>query len=114
MSENLVTQIIREARSLIANPDSWTEGQLATTAAGENGDPCDREAARFCAFGALVKVAYEISNDNDVAMHFAQSAITTMFGPGRSDPEQLYEINDDEGREAVLELFDKALEGQRG
>jgi hypothetical protein len=113
MSETLVTQIIREARSLVANPDSWIECELATTAAGESCQPWDPEATRFCAFGPLIKAAYEISNDSDIAMHFAQSATATMFGPGGSDPGQLFAINDDEGREAVLELFDKTLEVQR-
>jgi hypothetical protein len=110
MSETLVTQIIREARNLIANPDSWIEGELARTAAGESCDPWDAEATRFCAYGALVRAAYGISNDSNTAMHFAQSATAVMFGPGGSDPGQLYEINDgEEGREAVLKLFDETL-----
>jgi hypothetical protein len=113
MSEILVTHIIREARSLIADPDCWTEGQLATTAAGGSCDPWGPHAVRFCAFGALIKAAYGMSKDRDLAMHFAQSATAAMFGPGGSNPEQLFEINDDEGREAVLELFDKSLEGLR-
>jgi hypothetical protein len=46
-------------------------------------------------------------------MRFAQSATAAMFGPGGSDPVQLYEINDGEGWEAVLELFDRML-GERG
>jgi hypothetical protein len=59
----------------------------------------------------LIKAAYGISNDRGTAMQFAQSVTVGMFGPGRSDPGQLYDVNDDEeGREAVLELFDDALE----
>jgi hypothetical protein len=109
MSETFLTRIIREARNLIADPDGWIEGQLAMTATGENCDPWDPEAARFCAYGALIKAAYGISNDSDTAMQFAQSATVAMFGPGGSDPGQLYEVNDDEGREAVLQLFDETL-----
>jgi hypothetical protein len=114
MSETLVTQIIREARSLIADPDNWTQCELAATAAGESCDPWNPEAVAFCAYGALIKAAYGISNDSDTAMQFAQSATAAMFGPGGSDPGQIYAINDaEEGREAVLALFDKSLEGQR-
>jgi hypothetical protein len=42
-------------------------------------------------------------------MHLAQAATAAMFGPGGSDPEQLFAINDSEGQEAVLELFEKTL-----
>ncbi len=109
MSETLVTQIIREAIGLVADPGTWTEFDLAITADGASCEPWDVTATRFCAFGALIKAAYGISNDRDLAMHFAQAATAAMFGQGGSDPEQLFTINDGEGWEAVLELFEKTL-----
>ena len=108
MSETLVTQIIREAMSLVADPGSWVEFDLATTAEGESCEPWDPQAARFCAFGSLIKAAYGISSDGDLAMRFAQTAAAAMLGCG-GNPERLFEINDGEGREAVLELFEQTL-----
>jgi len=34
--------------------------------------------------------------------------------PVHAIPNNLFEVNDDEGREPVLELFDKTLEGEPG
>jgi hypothetical protein len=111
MSEILISQIIREARSLIADPDNWIEGEFAQTAAGESCDPWDPDAAAFCAFGALVKAAYGMSNDSGLAMHFAQSAASAILGDQESRPEELFLVNDDEGREAMLALFEARLKG---
>jgi hypothetical protein len=47
MSETLVTQVIREAVSLVANPATWTECDPATTADGYSCEPCDPQATRL-------------------------------------------------------------------
>jgi hypothetical protein len=86
MSKTLVTQIIREARSLVADPDHWTQFELATTAGGEDCDPWDPKATAFCAFGALIKAAYGMSNDSRLAMRFAHSASAAMLGNETGNP----------------------------
>ena len=44
MSQILVSHIIHLARSLIADPDRWIEGELATTVDSGSCDPWDPQS----------------------------------------------------------------------
>lgn len=113
MSNPLVAQIIQGARDLIADPACWTRCNLAVTADYESCDPWQPEAVRFCAHGALLKTAFAMTGDHDTAWHFAHSAAVSVLScAGIVNPDapgDLFAINDDQGHEAVLALFDKAL-----
>jgi hypothetical protein len=111
MAKVLADHIIREARNLISDPEHWTQFELATTAEGESCDPCDPQAAAFCAYGALIRAACDAVRNSNLATLFARSAASVVLGDAR-DAEELFSINDDDGQEAVLALFDKALETQ--
>ena len=114
MSAPLVTQILLNARSLIADPEHWTQCHLALTATGESCDPWDARADKFCAYGALLRVALDlVSNDYRAAQRLADSATAALLGNGKntgdSFPEGLFAINDYRGHGAVMELFNRAL-----
>ncbi len=115
MSNTLTIQIIKEARDLLANPENWTQFELAATVDDESCQPWQPEAAKFCAYGALLKCAHDLCGDLAIAHHFVDSALTDIFGD-KADTDQLsttiFQVNDREGRKAVLELFDKALAAQ--
>jgi hypothetical protein len=112
MSNTLTIQIIEEARNLLASPRKGTRHHLAKTAQGESCDPWEPRAVRFCAYGALLKAAHDASRDPVIAHHFAASAVTTIL-TGEDDTDlsstRLFQINDSQGRKAILDLFDKAL-----
>jgi hypothetical protein len=72
------------------------------------------KAARFCAFGALVRAGYDLTGDADQARRLAGQA--AIFITGQPTPEEAYEeiysLNDGPpvgSRMAILELFDKSL-----
>jgi hypothetical protein len=112
MSDTFTIHVIREARNFIANPASWTQFDLARTMDNQSCKPWEPQAAKFCAFGALLKAAYDACGKFDLAWHFANSA-TVLILMGRDaaaqTPENLFEINDNLGRNAILELFDEAI-----
>lgn len=113
MSKTLQGQILWNARNLIANPKHWVQNDLAKTANNESCQPWDPKAVKFCAFGALLKTAYDATGDQDIAWHFAHVATASVLASDTSDDaylyEGLFEINDRQGRLAVLALFDRAL-----
>jgi hypothetical protein len=114
MSNTLTVQIIKEARNFLASPRKWTRFYLAKTAQGESCDPWEPRAVRFCAYGALFKAAHDVSKDPVIAHHFAASAATVITGNEEDTDSvtKLFQINDGQGRKAILELFDKALSAQ--
>jgi hypothetical protein len=106
--------LIERARGYVAERSSWTRFTLALTRNNRECDPTFAKAARFCAFGALVRAGYDITGDSHQARQLAGRA--AMFITGQPTPEEAYEeiytLNDGppvSSRKAVLELFDKSL-----
>lgn len=113
MSNSLQRQILSTARGLIQNSKTWIQNDLAKTANGESVQPWDPNAKRFCAFGALLKAAFDATGDQDVAWHFAHLATAAVLATDQTNDDYLYEslfeVNDRQGRLAVLALFDRAI-----
>jgi hypothetical protein len=114
MAKPIFTQLIERAREYVAVPSSWTRYTLALTRNNRDCEPTDAKAARFCAFGALVRAGYDLTGDVDQARHLAGQA--AMWITGRETPEEAYEeiytLNDgprEPSRKAVLNLFEKSL-----
>jgi hypothetical protein len=99
--------VIKGALGLIENPKTWTHHALARDRHGHATYAVNRCAMRWCARGALVKTAFDLTNRNeDAASNLASTAIQeleTLCG------NHLADVNDHEGREAVVKLFKKAL-----
>src|SRR5262245_36854552 len=114
MSKPLVQQVTERARALVADPRSWTQYAIARTGNNRHCEPTDAKAARFCAYGAILRAAYDISGSHDQAQRLAdQAAMLIMGGDSPYTAfEELIAINDGHrgsARKAVLEVFDKAL-----
>ncbi|MBX9588369.1 MAG: hypothetical protein K2X43_03630 [Hyphomonadaceae bacterium] len=114
MSKPLVQQVAERARGLVADPRSWTQYAIARTGNNRHCEPTDAKAARFCAYGAILRAAYEIAGTGDQAQRLADQ--TAMLIMGRDSPytafEELIAINDGHrgsARAGVLALFEKAL-----
>ena len=114
MSKPLVHQVAERARGLIADPRSWTQFAIARTGNHRHCEPTDAKAVRFCAYGAILRAAYDVAGSEAPALRLAYQ--TAMLLMGQDSPyaafEELIAVNDGQrsgARNAVLELFDKAL-----
>lgn len=104
MSQPLQRLIIERARALIAKPQPWTKDTIAATADNRHlGDATDPRARRFCAIGAIMRSAYEV-----VGAEQYEDAGGAVINALCSDY-TIMEVNDFQGRRAVLRLFDKWL-----
>jgi len=95
-------EALQQARSLLAA--GWCRGVLAKDRWGCNLSPLCDDAVYFCADGALLRAcgAYNTPLYDEVACDLekavAPSALTFVG------------INDELGKEAILKVFDKAIE----
>lgn len=115
MSKSLNYQIVEGARALIELRSTWTRYHLALARNNRDCDPADPRAVRFCAYGALIRSAYDLTGDTTRAGVLAGRVAMAMTG--RHNPqeafEDIYTINDGpavSSRRAILQLFDKVLE----
>ena len=106
-------EIVRRAREIISEPEQFSRVYFARGWADESVDFADPRATKFCAVGALQRAAFEMTGDRSEAYAAAQG-VQEVVRAARvgGDASSLMEINDREGHEAVLELFDAALEGR--
>jgi hypothetical protein len=95
---------LREARAIIADPSRWTTGVAARKATGEKTSPLDGDAASFCAIGAIMRAAVGNPFREQAAQEFLYAYLEEAQ-PGR----YITAINDTDGHEAVLNMFDKAI-----
>ena len=106
MSKPLQHQIIARALEIISDELRWTRGAMARTADGSSCDCLDLLAERFCAIGALQRAAAELLG-NKIFAHvleveeFVLAANKSTLG--------LPSINDVEGRDAIIAMFEVAL-----
>src|SRR5262249_31102820 len=104
MSKPINATIIQRARELISQPEYWCRGSYARGKGGVSVSVNDPTARRFCAMGALIFAAHELTGDVGVASELAYSAAQSISRTG-----SLVYINDRQGYAAVLALFDTAL-----
>ena len=114
MAKPIVTQLIERARAYVALRSNWTRYTLARTGNNRDCEPTDETAARFCAYGALVRAGYDLTGDTDQARRLAGQAAMSITR--RHTPEEAYEeiytLNDGppvSSRKAILALFDESL-----
>jgi hypothetical protein len=114
MAKPILRHVIEGARAYVAGRGTWTRYTLAATSRGRECEPTDERARRFCAYGALVRAAYDLTRDPDEARHLAGRAAMRLTASGTPDEafEKIYTINDgqpESSRKAVLSLFDEGL-----
>ena len=103
-------QVLVRARELVADEQHWSQGQCARTSDGKPCSAFDPNAAKFDAYGALTRAAYEHTSDQRAATLLADAIENAI--PHPADPRfraVLVDVSDKHGREAVLKMFDKVL-----
>ena len=115
MAKPLVTLIIEGARALIDNQATWCQGTFAVRADGRRCEAHEAGAVRFCAYGALQRVAFDVTGKRSLAEEFAQRAAVAITGRSAAHARAcIIQANDSQGREAVLKLFDLYLTAPGG
>lgn len=108
MSKNIEILITQGAIAILERPRAWSRGTMARTANGRPCGPNQRPAQRFCAYGALVRAAFELCGDITVSAKLASNCerqILRCAGlTGR-----LSQLNDRMGRGKVLEIMRRSL-----
>jgi len=109
MAKTLQQQIIVRALELISDDSKWTEG---TDARDARRRPCRveaPEAVRFCAVGALARAAFELTGGSFALGDQIETAVLAANGLNGLERESLSWINDQEGHERIVAMFQKAL-----
>jgi hypothetical protein len=96
----VVVEVLEGARNLIANPDHWVQGAYATDQHGNS--VLSHGAVRFCAVGALKRAAANVWAPTGVTWE-ARLMLDRVAADG---PEF---VNDYQGHEAVLAMYDRAI-----
>lgn len=96
--------VLRKAREVLSKKGSWIQGTYATTKHGRKVDPTDPKAVRFCALGAVHRVAS--TRTKSAALDRLERTVGSL-GWGMYTAA----YNDQIGRtqEEVLDLFDLAI-----
>lgn len=103
----MITQILRDAKELISNPERWTQKVCARTRYAMEIDPSSDLATSWCAVGATVKASKNNSIVEAKALNYLRLA-TKKFGcHGSTGSPPL--VNDHKPHSVVMELFDEAI-----
>lgn len=88
---------LRQAKALIQDPSSWCQGSFGKDAHGHGVPANSPNAIRHCALGAMIRVR----GGSWIALH---RAAHQLFNTTPS------EVNDQLGHEAVMQMYDLAIE----
>jgi hypothetical protein len=111
MAQALQRQIIAAALNLIEDEEHWTRGAIARTADRYACAWNDPGAVRFCAVGALVRVAYDLVGNEGQARELAIRAARQIAAASNRQRAVLPYVNDCEGHAATVAMFKRALSG---
>ena len=114
MAQALQRQIIAAALTLIEDEEHWTRGAIARTADRYACAWNDPGAVRFCAVGALVRVAYGLVANEGHARELAIRAGRQIAVASNRQRCVLPYINDCEGHAATVAMFKRALASVAG
>jgi len=110
MAKTLQHQIIARALALISDDSRWTGGAMARDARRHLCSVYASDAVRFCALGALARAAFELlgfSCDPDL-IDKIEAAVLAANG---LEQLSLASINDRAGREIIVAMFQKVVDG---
>ena len=120
MAQPLIDKVLTDARTIIADRRRRLRFFEAVTAYGLSCDPCSLEATRFCAVGALIVAAYDLTGDHEqahrlgwqVAGMIAEAAQVHCADDGEAGW-RLTRLNDTRGQAAVLRAVDALIDQRR-
>jgi hypothetical protein len=104
LSKPLKIQIVELARALVPDEQHWCSHHLAQDKYGIAVSPTSPRAVRWCALGAVIAAAYQLTHDFDTATKLGYEAIAPI-----GSTVTLMHINDTRGHSAVLALFDEVM-----
>lgn len=93
-------EVLQKARDLIADESRWTHGYFARDEQGYDVEPNEPSACKWCALGAVYHV---LGSSEEEA--WEAPAIKALHASNRIPAE----VNDLEGHDAVLDMFDAAI-----
>jgi hypothetical protein len=95
-------EILKAAKALITDEKNWAQGCIARSASGEEVGALNPTACRFCAVGAIQKVATDESRIPviDILRSLAKGSVSFF--------------NDSHSHAEVLSLFDLAIAHAEG
>lgn len=114
MAKPLEVEIVRGARNLTAARGKRARGVEAVDVHGNEADPCGEDAVRFCAVGALIRSAFELTGDGERSHVLGWTIAAGMdralgLGGEEGDGKGLVLLSDTRGQKAVLGAFDRYL-----
>jgi hypothetical protein len=111
MAKPLQTQIIERALEIVSDEARWTRGAMARNKLGHSCSAWDQEATRFCAVGAINRAAFDLLGESldGTIIEIAETCVLAANGLEHSS---LPSVNDHEGRDAVVAMFQRALAAQ--
>lgn len=99
-----VRTVLERVRTLVANKDTWHQGELAADRYGGRVDVGSPLACKFCAMGAIRKVVhFEMHGGPMITEQTVLSELEIRVT-------DLILLNDGDGQDAVLRLLDGWLE----
>jgi hypothetical protein len=111
MTKSLVHQVITRARQLIDDEGSWIQVYAAVSADGTTVEPFDERAVRFCASGALLRAAFELTSNLAAATELRDAACRKLVPHACCAVHTIEDLNDTSiGHGTILYLFDEYLE----
>lgn len=112
---SIVTDL-QEARELILKEENWTQEAFARDAQDYVVHTIQPEACKFCALGALRKVA-KYTGPDDSANTFRYDQLREKLAAGSFEVDHLggiVHVNDTLGHEATITMYDKAIALAKG
>jgi hypothetical protein len=101
--KNDTLELLHEAKNIVADPDTFTQGAFARDKQGNTVNPESDYATAFCGWGAIQRVAFKDDIDPTLAQARLVIASDEIFG---MLPQA---VNDELGREAVLRMYHLAI-----
>jgi hypothetical protein len=108
MSRTLELATIDRALRLIRDKRHWTRYAVTRRPNGACCKPVDDRAVRYCAFGALVRAATELSGSCDRRLIEATERMV-LSANGCAPNTRLAALNDHHGHAAVIKAFEQTL-----
>lgn len=102
--------VLRDAYELIKDPDRWCTRAMAVDKRGDSVAVNDRDAVRWCAFGALKKYSPTKWASAAPAPHSLDRIVAELYGPSHT----IISVNDNLGHAATVAVFEKALADTEG
>jgi hypothetical protein len=119
VAQPLIDRVLTDARTIIADRRRRLRGREAVTVEGRERDACGDNAQRFCAVGALIRAAFELTGDHEHA-HQLGWKVADMIAEAAKLPRlgddtgwSLALLNDRRGQAAVLRAFDALIRQRR-